>query len=153
MTTNNSALKTFLDRVAAIVAGDRSASYGDPTLNHMRIADLWNVWLTNRTWGPEITPYDASMMMALVKFARCQHKPMSSSHEDIAGYAAVSDFISNKLRELREVVEDDRRAGETPKNRKKQDVQPHLYPRYDWDGEKKSETDEGIRPDPDKGGG
>ena len=90
-------LKSFFDRVSDIVTNNRSNDYGDPLLNHMRIANLWNVWLNNRTWGPEITPYDVSMMMNLVKFARCLETPSHENHVDIAGYAAVSEKIFDDL--------------------------------------------------------
>jgi len=132
----SSTLKSFFDRVSGIVSSDRSRSYGDPLLNHMRIADLWNVWLQNRLWGPEITPYDASMMMNLVKFARCQHKPSTSSHEDIAGYASVSDFIYEGLK--RDIEEYERSQGTTPQDTKKQDVQPYVHHRDGGEGQKKS---------------
>ena len=132
----SSVLKLFFDRVRAIVSSDRSNAYGDPVLNHMRIPDLWIVWLKNSTWGPEITPYDASMMMGLVKFARCQHKPSTSNHEDIAGYASVSDFIYEGLK--KDVEEYERSQGTTPQDTKKQDVQPHIHYRDGSASQKKS---------------
>ena len=132
----SSVLKLFFDRVSAIVSSDRSNAYGDPVLNHMRIADLWNVWLKNRTWGPEITPYDASMMMGLVKFARCQHKPSTSNHEDIAGYASVSDFIYEGLK--RDIAEHERSQGTPTQDTKKQNVQPHIHYRDGSASQKKS---------------
>ena len=142
-------LKSFFDRVSDIVTNDRSNDYGDPVLNHMRIADLWNVWLNNRTWGPEITPYDASMMMNLVKFARCQHKPMTSSHEDIAGYAAVSDFICEKLKE----AINERSEGQTPQDSQEPNIQSHVQYRPSEESEGESEKTEGVGSNPDQRSG
>ena len=92
--------KKLLDDAMALVGGPRADDYGDVTSNHGRIADFWNCWLRNRSWGTNIiTPYDVSMMMGLVKFARCQHRPTYESHVDIAGYAAVSEEIWEKVTE------------------------------------------------------
>ena len=132
----SNALKAFFDRIREKVTGDRSDAYGDPILNHMRIADLWNVWLKSRTWGPEITPYDVAAMVNLMKFARCQHRPMDDSHEDIAGYAAVMDFIYQGLKA--EIKKDERSQRETPQDTKKQDVQPYIHYRDGGEGQEKS---------------
>ena len=81
----------LLIEAEALVTGPRAEAYGDAAVNHERIADLWNCWLRNRSWGSSgiITSYDAAMLMMLVKVARCQEKPGHDSHVDIAGYAAV----------------------------------------------------------------
>ena len=86
--------KSVLEEAIDKVCGDRHDDYGDATLNHTRIAALWNVWITNRRWaGQPLTAYDVAMMMNLTKFARCMHKPKQDSHVDIAGYAAVTNEI------------------------------------------------------------
>lgn len=105
----------LLEEAHDIVTGPRANDYGDATINHMRIADLWNVWLKNRSWGDHfvITPYDVSMMIGLLKFARCQHRPSHDNHTDIAGYAAVSEEIYEKIME---VEEDGRESGTTTQN-------------------------------------
>ena len=83
--------KIILEEATDKVCGDRHDDYGDATLNHTRIAALWNVWITNRRWaGQPLTAYDVAMMMSLTKFARCMNKPKHDSHVDIAGYAAVA---------------------------------------------------------------
>ena len=87
----------LLLEAANLVSGQRGNDYGSATVNHMRIAEFWNAWIMNRAWQGPITPYDVSMMMGLVKFARCQQKPTHDSHVDIAGYAAVSENIYEYL--------------------------------------------------------
>ena len=91
--------KELLTEAEALVTGPRAEAYGDAAVNHMRIADLWNCWLRNRSWGSSgiITPYDAAMMVMLVKVARCQQKPSHDSHVDIAGYAAVMEDIYEQI--------------------------------------------------------
>jgi hypothetical protein len=83
----------LLAEAERLVTGPRANAYGPSTVNHLRIADLWNVWIANRAIPGPISAYDAAMMMALVKFARCQHTPATDSHVDIAGYAAVAEDI------------------------------------------------------------
>ena len=89
----------LLTEAEDLVTGPRAEAYGDAAINHMRIADLWNCWLRNRSWGSSgiITPYDAAMMVMLVKVARCQQKPSHDSHVDIAGYAAVLEDIYEQI--------------------------------------------------------
>jgi len=100
------AKRELLEEAAALVSGDRAVDYGDATVNHMRIAEFWNAWIMNRTWQGPLTAYDVSMMMALVKFARCQQKPAHDSHVDIAGYAAVSEKIYEDLVGIKEEQND-----------------------------------------------
>ena len=52
------------------------------------------------------------MMMALVKFARCQHRPATDSHIDIAGYAAVAEDICQTFIDIEK--EDDNGGEEKP---------------------------------------
>ena len=89
----------LLAEAKALVTGPRAEDYGDAAVNHMRIADLWNCWLSNRSWGSShiITPYDAARMVMLVKVARCQQKPSHDNHVDIAGYAAVMEDIYEQI--------------------------------------------------------
>ena len=94
----------LLAEAEALVTDPRAEAYGDAAVNHMRIADLWNCWLRNRSWGSSgiITPYDAAMMVLLVKVARCQQKPSHDSHVDIAGYAAVLEDIYEQIKGVQE---------------------------------------------------
>ena len=92
----------LLANAESLVTGPRANDYGPSAINHLRIADLWNVWLGNRAVPGPISAYDAAMMMALVKFARCQHLPATDSHTDIAGYAAVAEDIYQTLIEMEE---------------------------------------------------
>ena len=88
----------MLEHAAGLVGGQRAQDYGDKTLNHQRIADLWNAWLHQSRVsndGGEITAYDVAMMMLMVKVARLMHSPgHQDSHVDIAGYAAILEEIA-----------------------------------------------------------
>ena len=88
----------MLQHAAGLVGGQRAQDYGDKTINHQRIADLWNAWLretrTELADHITITAYDVAMMMLMVKVARLMHSPgHQDSHVDIAGYAAILDEI------------------------------------------------------------
>ena len=96
----------------SLVTGPRANAYGSSAINHLRIADLWNVWIANRAVPGPISAYDAAMMMALVKFARCQHRPATDSHIDIAGYAAVAEDICQTFIDIKK--EDDNGGEEKP---------------------------------------
>jgi hypothetical protein len=99
--------KEMLGAAADLVGGQRTEDYGDKYVNHMRIAKLWTMWLSERssTWATDaedeeadiqITPYDVAMMMLLVKVARLMHSPgHQDCHIDIAGYASVMEEIIN----------------------------------------------------------
>ena len=97
----------MLSATIKLIGGQRAQDYGDKYVNHMRIAQLWTMWLDHRkpTWVPDedeerpeiqITPYDVAMMMLLVKVARLMHSPgHQDSHIDIAGYASILEEIAN----------------------------------------------------------
>lgn len=83
-------LRALLDDASGFVTSERSRYYGAPTVNHERIAALWNEWLTKG--GTEsaqpITATDAAMMMLLLKVARLMQSPdHRDSVADIIGYA------------------------------------------------------------------
>ena len=90
----------MLEHAAVLVGGQRAEDYGDKTINHARIADLWNMWLheSRVSNGPDdhITAYDVAVMMLMVKVARLMHSPgHQDSHVDIAGYAAIMEEIAS----------------------------------------------------------
>jgi hypothetical protein len=73
---------------------DRGLQYGDPTANHIRIAQLWSAYL-NRG----VEPHEVAVCMALVKISRISEQ---ATHRDsyadalaymaIAGHIALTDF-------------------------------------------------------------
>jgi len=99
----------LLEEAKSLVTGPRAKSYGDAAVNHVRIADLWNVWLRNRAWSRHdvITPYDVAMMMLLVKVARCQQQPSHDNHTDLAGYAAVMEDIYEQIKGVKDGREEE----------------------------------------------
>jgi hypothetical protein len=72
----------------------RGLQYGEPTANHIRIAQLWSAYL-NRG----IEPHEVAICMALVKISRLSEQ---ATHKDsytdacaymaIAGHIALTDF-------------------------------------------------------------
>ena len=88
----------ILDEAAALVGGDRAASYGDAALLHARAANLFNAYLDGRAAlaGREdelITPYDVAVFMLQIKIARMAYSPSTDSHRDVAGYASICQTI------------------------------------------------------------
>ena len=86
--SNNSSRREVIELVTQAVMSDRNQDYAPPEQNFQRIADLWNTYLDGRS---EVTPYDTSIMMVLVKVARVMQSPHLVDHlVDIAGYAACA---------------------------------------------------------------
>ena len=82
----------ILEKAIEKTQGDRQDDYGDPKLNHERIAILWNAYLKAACPGtvPEIGSVDVVLMMQMVKVARLIHSPdHEDSWSDIAGYSWV----------------------------------------------------------------
>ena len=66
----------------AAIEAERGAVYGDPLVNHRRIAELWSVW-----FGHEVKPSDVARCMAMVKQARLVQTPdHADSMDDEAVY-------------------------------------------------------------------
>ena len=38
----------LLANAESLVTGPRATAYGSSAINHLRIADFWNVWIANR---------------------------------------------------------------------------------------------------------
>lgn len=70
---------------AAELLGERGLAYGEPAINHLRIAQLWSVYFERA-----IEPYDVAMAMVLVKIARLvETKSHADSVVDAAAYIAL----------------------------------------------------------------
>lgn len=82
--------KDILKEAARLTATDRQKIYGEPRVNHERIAALWSTYL-----DVDITPEQASICMLLVKVARVMQTPDHlDSYVDMAAYAAISGEIA-----------------------------------------------------------
>jgi hypothetical protein len=79
----------ILQEAARLTAKDRQKTYGYPTVNHCRIADLWTTYL-----GQQITPQQVAICMALVKVARLMETETEDSFVDLAAYAAIAGEIA-----------------------------------------------------------
>lgn len=81
----------ILDEAKRLTATDRQDIYGDPYINHKRIADLWSVYLEK-----EISPSQVALCLCLVKIARLIQTP---DHEDsiidLAAYTAIYGEIND----------------------------------------------------------
>jgi hypothetical protein len=79
----------ILQEAHRLTAKDRQKTYGDPTVNHCRIADLWTTYL-----GQQITPQQVAICMALVKIARLMETETEDSFIDLTAYAAIAGEIA-----------------------------------------------------------
>ena len=62
------------------------SEYGDPVMNHSRIAALWSAYL-----GRDVTAHEVSICMILVKISRlASHPGHIDSLIDIDGYARIA---------------------------------------------------------------
>lgn len=75
-----------------LTTGDRRAAYGDPYINHKRIAEIWSVLLD---W--EVSPSQVALCMVGVKLARLVETPDHlDSFIDGAAYMAIAAEITEK---------------------------------------------------------
>lgn len=80
---------SILDDAKAIIYGDREKTYGEPSKNLTKIAELWTAYS-----GVKFNANDVCMMMILLKVARLTN---DSTHRDsltdLCGYAALMERI------------------------------------------------------------
>ena len=82
----------YLEKTIDIISGDRHKDYGDKTINHQNIADLWSTFL-----GHKVTAQQAAICMLLVKVARLKHRRTEDCYIDMAGYAAIAGEIQDTV--------------------------------------------------------
>ena len=82
----------YLEKTIDIISGDRHKDYGDKTINHQNIADLWSTFL-----GHKVTAQQAAVCMLLVKVARLKHRRTEDCYIDMAGYAAIAGEIQDTV--------------------------------------------------------
>lgn len=79
-------------RDAIDIIGERGLAYGEPSINHLRIAQLWSVYFERA-----IEPHDVAMAMVLVKIARLvESHSHGDSIVDAAAYLAVYGELVSK---------------------------------------------------------
>lgn len=81
--------KNILQEAQEIIYGDREGTYGEPSVNLVRIANYWNAHLTNLGYAVRLTAEDVCIMMSLLKFARQTHQHKRDNLVDAAGYIAL----------------------------------------------------------------
>lgn len=82
----------ILDEAKRLTATDRQDIYGDPYINHKRIADLWSVYLEK-----EISASQVALCLCLVKVARLIQTPDHiDSFVDLAAYSAIAGELSEE---------------------------------------------------------
>jgi hypothetical protein len=68
----------------------RGLQYGEPTANHLRIAQLWTAYL-----GRRIEPHEVAICMLLVKVSRISEQAThKDSYQDMVAYAAIAGHIA-----------------------------------------------------------
>ena len=77
--------KYFLDQAEKLINGPRAKEYGDASLNHQRIADMWSV-----IFGIKVTVSMVYLAMIALKMSRIMNTPdHEDSWVDICGYGAL----------------------------------------------------------------
>jgi hypothetical protein len=80
----------FLTEVDGAINGERSTSYGDPSVGFSKTASMFNA-----VTGAEILPVDVVIFNIVQKLERLSHTPgHRDSWLDIAGYAALGAEVS-----------------------------------------------------------
>lgn len=83
----------ILKQAFELVNGDRENSYGHPTKNIKRIAELWSTYT-----GIELDGHDVCNMMILLKISRHKNKFKEDNLVDICGYAYLSEILNEELK-------------------------------------------------------
>jgi len=89
----------ILEEAHKVIYGDREQTYGEPSVNLRRIAELWSTYLGIDILGSSngLTPSDVCNMMILLKVARLKNQPEHrDSQVDICGYAALMERIQKE---------------------------------------------------------
>ena len=87
--------ETILEEAQRIVTGPRRQRYSDPLELHDMIGRMWAAILR----VDEIKAEEVALCMAAVKIAREVQRPHRDNLVDMAGYAAVVDWIHQLRRE------------------------------------------------------
>ena len=87
----------FLKEAEKCVCQDREQSYGSPENNFKVIADMWNLYLSNKYKAEcVITAEDVAIMMAELKIARLTTGSFKiDSYVDCIGYMACAGEIGS----------------------------------------------------------
>ncbi len=80
---------TVLDDAKALVTGPRNEDYGHPIEMCERIAQAWTAVL-----GRPVSAKEFTLCMGAMKIVREAIKPKRDNRVDAAGYAAISDMVS-----------------------------------------------------------
>jgi len=80
----------ILKEAERLTHGNRNSNYGEPLVNHQRIADIWSVIL-----GAKVRPDQVALCMVGVKLARLIETPQhQDSFIDGAAYFAIAGEIA-----------------------------------------------------------
>jgi len=74
-----------LRKAESLVCGVRNGEYGSPYDSHQRIAALWSALL-----GIEVRPYQAALMLALMKASRAMTDTKQDTFDDGSAYFALA---------------------------------------------------------------
>lgn len=76
-----------LDEAKKLITGDRNNSYGPPTQDFQRTADMMSALFSAKLKdGARFKPSDVAWIITLVKASRAQHSPKRDNYVDAAGY-------------------------------------------------------------------
>lgn len=95
----NKKIQDFFDRCTDLIK-ERASTYAPPAISLGKIAVYWSEYI-----GAEIRPYDAAIMMALLKIARLSQGHHQDSLEDAAAYLSIANLVK----------EDDKNASDCDK--------------------------------------
>ena len=89
-------LEYILDTAKCLVTRDRAEQHGNAMVQFGTIADLWNIYLSNRFGGDSgrIRDYDVAQMMVLMKISRDIHGAYNKdTFIDQCGYSALGGVL------------------------------------------------------------
>lgn len=83
--------KVLVEEALDLVFGERNDDYGHPAEDYGRTAGMWSAFL-----GVNITPYQAALMMVMVKLSREYNKHKDDNIIDSHGYLLVASRIKDR---------------------------------------------------------
>jgi hypothetical protein len=79
------------EQAISLVYGERNTDYGHPADDYGRTAGMWSAFL-----GVNITPYQAALMMVMLKLSREYNRHMDDNIVDAHGYLLVASRIRDR---------------------------------------------------------